>query len=100
MGTSMEEVVSREKEQFPSLSCPNNEGGMNADAPNKAVFFKKSLRVFIINKIKINHYILKALLNAYFRKKIQLCFSSLWTLTIIIQLSRHKYRYIYYLCNT
>lgn len=68
MGTSMEEVVSREKEQFPSLSCPNNEGGMNADAPNKAVFFKKSLRVFIINKIKINHYILKALLNAYFRK--------------------------------
>ena len=69
MGTSMEEVVSREKEQFPSLSCPNNEGGMNADAPNKAVFFKKSLRVFTINKIKINHYILKALLNAYFRKK-------------------------------
>lgn len=65
----MEEVVSREKEQFPSLSYPNNEGGMNADAPNKAVFFKKSLRVFIINKIKINHYILKALLNAYFRKK-------------------------------
>ena len=41
----MEEVVSREKEQFPSLSCPNNEGGMNADAPNKAVFFKKSLKV-------------------------------------------------------
>ena len=36
---------------------------------NYAIFFKKSLRVFIINKIKINHYILKALLNAYFRKK-------------------------------
>ena len=31
---------------------------VNADAPNKAVLFKKSLRVFIINKIKINHYIL------------------------------------------
>lgn len=30
---------------------------MNADAPNKAVLFKKSLRVFIINKIKINYYI-------------------------------------------
>jgi len=42
---------------------------MNADAPNKAVFFKKSLRVFIINKIKINHYILKALLNGFFKIK-------------------------------
>ncbi len=54
----------------------------------------------LLKKRIITHYILKALLNAYFRKKIQLCFSSLWTLTIIIQLSRHKYRYIYYLCNT
>jgi hypothetical protein len=69
MGTSMEEVVSREKEQFPSLSCPNNEGGMNADAPNKAVFFKKSLRVFIINKIKINHYILKPIEYIFHNEK-------------------------------
>ncbi len=58
MGTSMEESDSREKKQSPSPSRPNNEGAMNADAPNKAVLFKKSLRVFIINKIKINHYIL------------------------------------------